>query len=114
VDTGVRVPDFNYRHRIEYRRVTLGGRQVHEHTEVVDDHGWYIGRSGMTRQQWRERYTVACAEDFLPRMRAAAGRWVVSVYRLPTNADDQFVCAVHLTWPQKRTAKNNDNRRRPG
>jgi hypothetical protein len=104
------VVDFNYRHQIEYRRVTPGGRQVHEHTEVAYDHGWYIGHSGMTREQWRKHYTRACAEDFLPRVNATPGRWVVSVYRLPAGGDRKFVCATDLTWPRK--PADNDNRRR--
>jgi hypothetical protein len=75
---------------------------VHEHTELVDDHGWYLGRRGMTREQWHAYYTRACAEDFLPQVNATPGRWVVSVYRLRANADPTLVCAVNLTWPPKR------------
>lgn len=109
VDTGVSVPDFNYRHRIEYRRVLPDGRQVHEHTEVVDDHGWYVGHTGMTSEQWRARYTVVCAEDFLPQVNATAGHWLVSVYRLPSGGDRQFLCAVDVSWSAQASQKRRPN-----
>ncbi|GDY28747.1 hypothetical protein GTS_03800 [Gandjariella thermophila] len=55
----------------------------------------------MSRQQWREHYTRVCAEDFLPRVGALPGRWVVSVYRLPSGGERQFVTAVAVDWPPK-------------
>ncbi|GDY33263.1 hypothetical protein GTS_48960 [Gandjariella thermophila] len=89
---------WNYRHRIEYHRVGQGGKRTLEHTEVVDDHGWYFARAGLTSEEWRVRYTHVCADDFLERVGAKPGQWVVIVWRQPEGADQKLLCSVRIWW----------------
>ncbi|MEV6241765.1 hypothetical protein [Lentzea sp. NPDC051838] len=76
-------------HRIEYRRRLSDGALDLEHVEEVQDHGWYI-RKG---EEWRRRYTIECAYDFLSRTETKAGTFAVSVWR-----DEARVCTVGLDW----------------
>lgn len=96
--TLTRVVDWDYRHRIEYHRVGADGKRVHENTEVVDDHGWYVGRTGLSREEWHVSYTRACAEDFLGRVGGRPGEWVVIVWRHPANAEPKLLCSVRIRW----------------
>ena len=81
--------DTAYLHRIEYFRRRRSGSLVREHVESADDHGWYIGRGA----EWKTRYTVGCAEDFLGRVGAPHGVYSVTVWR-----GDTKVCTVGLHW----------------
>ncbi|MFJ6670439.1 hypothetical protein ACIQMJ_04945 [Actinosynnema sp. NPDC091369] len=82
--------DTVYLHRVEYFRRQDNGSLVREHVETADDHGWYIERGAA----WRDRYTRACAEDFLARTGASRGVYSVAVWRGTTR-----VCTVGLHWP---------------
>jgi len=77
----------DYHHRIEYKRRQPGGSLVCEHVEDVDDHGWYIVKG----QEWKEHYTRGCAVEYLDRVRAKGGTYVVVVWR-----DEVRVCTVGL------------------
>jgi hypothetical protein len=92
------VVNWDYRHRIEYHRVGRGGKRTLEHTEVVDDHGWYVGRTGLTGEEWRVAYTRACADDLLDRVGAKPGQWVVIVWRHPRDAEPKVLCSVRMWW----------------
>lgn len=74
------MPTWNYWHRIEYRRETANGNGVPDYTEVVQDQGWMFERRADRREQWFVTYTRACAEDFLDRVHAPPGTWVVTVW----------------------------------
>jgi len=76
-------------HRIEYHRRRPDGVLVLEHTEEVVDHGWYI-RKG---DDWRRRYTVECAHDFMSRAGTKPGTYAISVWR-----SDFRVCTVGIEW----------------
>jgi hypothetical protein len=76
-------------HRIEYRRRRPDGALDLEQVEEVVDHGWYI-RKG---EEWRRRYTLECAYDFLHRTETKAGTFAISVWR-----DEARVCTVGLEW----------------
>lgn len=89
---------WEYLHRIEYRRVDGRGVPVHEHTETVEDMGFCLRHNDYTREQWFTVYTRACAEDYLGRVRAAGGRWIVTVYRLH-GGERTLLGAVKLVWP---------------
>ncbi|WP_158879400.1 hypothetical protein [Amycolatopsis anabasis] len=73
--------NWDYWHRIEYRREIDAETRVLEYTEVVQDQGWGFEHRAQHRQEWFVRYTRACAEDFLDRVRATPGTWVVAVWR---------------------------------
>lgn len=88
------VPGMEYVHEIRYHRRDRNGRLTLDHTEVVTDHGWYITKG----DEWKARYTVACATEFLTKTAAAPGTFAVSVWR-----DATRVCTVGLDWnPPKR------------
>ena len=76
-------------HRIEYHRRSPSGAMDLEQVEEVVDHGWYI-RKG---QEWRRRYTLECACDFLERTETKAGTFAITVWRHETR-----VCTVGLEW----------------
>jgi hypothetical protein len=76
-------------HRIEYHRRLPDGAMVLEHTEEVVDHGWYI-RKG---DDWRRRYTLECACDFMSRAGTKPGLYAISVWR---GADR--VCTTTVRW----------------
>lgn len=76
-------------HRIEYHRRKPGGALDLELVEEVADHGWYI-RKG---EEWRRRYTLECACDFLSRTETKAGTFAVSVWR-----DGVRVCTIGMEW----------------
>ncbi|MFD5824022.1 hypothetical protein [Lentzea sp. NPDC060358] len=76
-------------HRIEYHRRKPGGALHLELVEEVVDHGWYI-RKG---DEWRRRYTLECAYDFLTRTETKAGVFAISVWR-----GEARVCTVAMEW----------------
>lgn len=76
----------DYLHRIEYRR----GTEV-VHSEVVSDHGWYI-KAG---EDWRVRYTTACAAEWL---HDKSGSWSVFVWRLNEDGSrGDCVCSIQYS-----------------
>lgn len=78
-------------HRLEYHRVHGKGRQRHAYTECVEDNGWKLLITGMTREQWFVTYTRVCAEDFLARKNAPSGDYVIAVYRTGRTRDGDGV-----------------------
>jgi hypothetical protein len=76
-------------HRIEYRRRMPDGALDLEQVEEVQDHGWYIKEG----EDWRRRYTLECAYDFLSRTETKPGTFAISVWR-----DGTRVCTVGLKW----------------
>ncbi|SDG85376.1 hypothetical protein SAMN05216553_112107 [Lentzea fradiae] len=88
------VPVMEYVHSIRYHRRSQNGRLTLAYTEIVTDHGWYIRKE----DDWKSRYTTACATEYLTRVAAEAGTFAVSVWRGETR-----VCTVGLDWnPSKR------------
>lgn len=79
----------DYHHRIEYQRRRPGGALVCEHVENVSDHGWYVVRG----EAWKAHYTRGCAAEYLTRVRAESGTYVVVVWRA-----DVRVCTTKLDW----------------
>ncbi|MFD4641543.1 hypothetical protein ACFWN2_29830 [Lentzea sp. NPDC058436] len=76
-------------HRIEYHRRQSGGALDLDHVEEVLDHGWYIKKG----EEWRRRYTLECAVDFLARTETKAGTYAITVWR-----NDIRVCTVGMEW----------------
>lgn len=76
------VPD--HLHSIEYYRQHARDRREHVYTEVVDDQGFVLVHDPERREQWLARYARTCAEDYLGRVRARPGDWLVHVYRSST------------------------------
>jgi hypothetical protein len=87
--------DWNYLHRIEYRREYSKSRRVHEYTEIVEDMGWCFSHKADIHQQWLAYYTTVCAEEYLDRNLAPHGNYLVSVYQ--QRPDGQVhVCTIRL------------------
>ncbi|WP_137811813.1 hypothetical protein [Gandjariella thermophila] len=101
---------WDYWHHIDYHRKLPRGERVLEYTEIVQDHGWCLRRTGMTREQWLTVYTRSCAEGFLGRVSAAPGVWVVIVWRTPRDARRHVVCSIELPW---RTHRSDAERTKP-
>lgn len=89
---------WEYPHAIEYNLVHEDGCRTHEHSELVDDQGWCLRRSDMSREDYLVYYTRACAEDFLHRIRADPGTWIVAVYRLDHPGGRTPICSIRLTF----------------
>lgn len=85
-----------YLHRLEYRREISKYQRVHVYTELADDQGFCFTRRDLPRQEWYERYTRVCAEDFLETQQAEAGTWLVSTYRLPLGEEPVPLCTVRI------------------
>ncbi|HEY8373361.1 MAG TPA: hypothetical protein VIL00_11500 [Pseudonocardiaceae bacterium] len=85
---------WTYWHRLEYFRIERGAR-VLEHTEDVDDHGFYTDRDAP------ESYARLVAEDFLSRQGRPPGRWLVVLWRLDATGTRKVrrLCEFELTWP---------------
>ncbi|MQA11435.1 MAG: hypothetical protein GEU98_23360 [Pseudonocardiaceae bacterium] len=73
---------WDYPHEIEYCRELAKGHRVHEYTEYVDDQGFCFEHRAERQESYLAHYTRVCAEDYFARVRAAAGTWIVSAYRL--------------------------------
>lgn len=87
--------DWNYLHRIEYRREYSKSQRVHEYTETVEDMGWCLVDHKEKRERWLSYYTTVCAEEYLDRNLAPKGTYVVSVYQ--QRADERVhVCTIRL------------------
>lgn len=80
------MPTWDYWYRIEYHHETAKGVSTLEYTEFAEDAGWTFKRKGMTPEQWFAFYTRVCADDFLDRMRARSGTWVVAVWHTGVSA----------------------------
>lgn len=85
-----------HRHAIEYHREHGNGYREHAYTEVVDDQGFVLEHRPDRRQAWLTRYTRACAEDYLARVNADRGPWLVHVYRL-LDTERRHVTSIRLT-----------------
>lgn len=92
---------WDYLHDIEYRREIAKGKRIHEYTERADDMGFCFSRRPEDKQRWLVEYTHACAVDFFERVRAAAGTWVVSVYRTFPDKPRKHVVTIRMRWPAK-------------
>jgi hypothetical protein len=78
-----------YVHSIQYHRRNRNGRLTLAYVESVTDHGWYIKKEA----DWKSRYTVACATEYLAKVSAEAGTFAITVWR---NAER--VCTVGIDW----------------
>jgi hypothetical protein len=87
-------------HVLEYHRIHAKGQQTHAYTERVEDNGWKLIISGMTREQWFTTYTRACAEDFLERRCAPKGTYVIAVYRTGRSPDGDRLAlgSIRIKW----------------
>lgn len=88
--------DNRYLHRLEYRREVSKYKRELVYTELADDHGFCFRKRTRTREESLDIYTRLCAEDYLDRVHAPAGTWLITVYRLwpePVN-----LCTIRLTW----------------
>lgn len=94
------MPTWPYWHRIEYRRELGDNRREHAYTEVVEDHGWMFCHDPEKQQDWFVHYTTACAEDFLRRVHAKPGTWVVAVWWTGTTPDAKGTLrgSIRLNW----------------
>ncbi|TCP54115.1 hypothetical protein EV191_103156 [Tamaricihabitans halophyticus] len=94
------MPTWNYWHRLEYRRVLRKGHYLHEYTEVVEDQGWVLQRRGMSKEEYFTYYTQACARDFLGRVRATPGTWIVAVYHTGETSDGPRTLrgSIRMRW----------------
>lgn len=90
-------------HSIEYYRQHDHDRREHLYTEVVDDQGFVLVHDPEKREEWLARYARACAEDYLARVRAQHGDWLVHVYRL---LDEQrhHVVSIRMRWTSREHA----------
>lgn len=95
------VPSWDYLHEIHYHRVLPGGERVHEHTEWADDQGWCFATRPATRQEYLAAYTRGCVEDFLDRVGALPGEWLVVVHR---NEPRHLVCSIRMHYRPAGTA----------
>jgi hypothetical protein len=78
-----------YVHSIQYHRRGKNGRLTLVYVEMVEDHGWYIRKE----DEWKYRYTLACATEYLARVSAMAGTFAITVWR-----DSTRVCTVGVDW----------------
>ncbi|MQA10411.1 MAG: hypothetical protein GEU98_18025 [Pseudonocardiaceae bacterium] len=97
------MPLWDYWHHIEYRRELRKGHYLHEYTEIVEDQGWVLRRRGMTPEEYFSYYTRGCAEDFLGRVRAKPGTWLVAVYRTGASPYGERTLrgSIRMRWPAR-------------
>ena len=101
---GLNVP--SYLHRIEYRRELSKEKRVHEFTEMVDSHAFYFGKSGMSMEEYWVYSLTGCADDFLERMNARAGSWLITLYREYVEPP-VHMCTIRMQWdPPKALPRN--------
>lgn len=84
-------------HAIEYYRQLDRDRREHVYTEVVDDQGFVLVHDPAKIQQWLVHYTRACAEDYLARVYAHEGDWLVHVYRL-LDDERRHIVSIRMHW----------------
>ena len=73
------MPTWDCWHRVEYRREVAVGHRTHEYTEIVEDAGLDV--SGARSLSSGSSSYTRIAEDFLDRVNARPGTWVVAVWR---------------------------------
>lgn len=97
------MPTWNYWHRIEYRRELAKGKCVHEYTEVVEDQGWTLTHVRVPREEWFAYYTRGCAEDFLSRVGARSGTWIVAVWHtgMSGGTKGQLSGSIRMKWTNR-------------
>jgi hypothetical protein len=83
------VHSMEYVHSIQYHRRSQNGRLTLAYVESVTDHGWYITKGA----DWKSRYTIACATEYLTRVSADAGTFAITVWR-----DAVRVCTIGIDW----------------
>jgi hypothetical protein len=95
------MPQWNYWHRVEYRREVAKDQYALEHTEVVEDEGWMHKRKGVAPEAWFVYYTRGCAEDFLSRAGARSGTWIVAVWHtgMSGHGKGRLRGSVRIRWP---------------
>lgn len=90
---------WGYPHELEYRFERAKGYREHLYTELVDDMGFVLEHRSAMWEGWLVRYTGACAEDYLRRVRAKHGVWLVSVYALlPPDHARKHRITVRVRW----------------
>ncbi|SNR53780.1 hypothetical protein SAMN06265360_10956 [Haloechinothrix alba] len=89
---------WNHRHELEYRYERTAGQREHVYTERVNDQGFCFEHRPERRQDWLVTYTRCCADDYLGRVRARAGTWLVSVYRV-VGAERTHLVSIRLRHP---------------
>jgi len=85
---------WTYWHRIEYVRIDRGQR-VPVHVEDLDDHGFYLDKSGP------DEYLRHCATEFLTRWGAPPdSRWRVALWRLDSTGRNKIrrLTEIELRW----------------
>ncbi|GAB3505634.1 hypothetical protein [Amycolatopsis cihanbeyliensis] len=87
-----------YPHEIEYRRERSKGYRDHLYTELADDMGFCLVHREDRKEAYLVGYATACAEDFLGRVNAPRGTWVVSVYRRWPEPARDHVVTIRLRW----------------
>ncbi|WP_216211579.1 hypothetical protein [Amycolatopsis aidingensis] len=97
------MPTWDYWHRMEYRRELRKGHCVLEYVEVFEDQGWTFCHRPERQQEWFVHYTRACAEDYLARVRARSGTWVVGVWRTGASAsgDGRLLGSIRMRWTRR-------------
>lgn len=84
-------------HEIQYHRQLSSGAREHAHTEVVDDQGFVLVHDPNKRERWLAEYTRTCADEYLGRVRARPGQWLVHVYRLLAG-ERHHVVSIRMQW----------------
>lgn len=87
-----------HHHAIDYYREHGKGYRDHVYTELVDDQGFVLVHHPERREAWLARYAHVCAEDYLARVRAQPGTWLVSVHRL-LDEERRHIVTIRLRWP---------------
>ena len=90
-----------YPHVIEYRYERVRGQREHRYTEHADDVGFCLEHKESRRERWLVRYTHMCADDYLARVGAPHGQWVVSVYR--QGDQRRHLVTIRMIWPGKKS-----------
>lgn len=94
-----------HHHDIDYYHERGGGNRDHVYTERVDDQGFVLVHDPKRIHQWLAGYTRTCADEYLTKMRAEPGMWLVSVHRL-LDDERRHVVTVRMRWP---TAADNSD-----
>lgn len=92
-----------HHHAIDYYREHGKGNRTHVYSELVDDQGFVLVHAPDRRETWLASYARACAEDFLGRVCAESGMWLVCVHRL-LDDERRHVVTIRMRWPQATSA----------
>lgn len=88
-----------HHHDIDYYRERGGGYRDHVYTERVDDQGFVLVHDPERIQAWLASYARTCADDYLTRVHAEPGLWLVSVHRL-LDDERRHVVTIRMRWPE--------------